>query len=302
MLTARATFVVIALAGSCAAQVADHLECFKAADALRFRAIVDLESPRFGLAPGCSVSRAKLVCVPARKSLTALTDTSGAPLAGLPVTGPPIATASVCYKVRCPAPPIAGVEVTDQFGSRVIAGGRAAMLCTPATEGAGFCGNGVVDAGEDCEPGVLGAATCGTVGFASGSLACLPWCRFDVSGCLSIPRVCAFSGTPCMTDDDCGIPGVCHLNPTGADPMLAQPACFHRCTTATDCTASTFCFFSAELGGICVGCGPAGSEEDAKCSTDAICRHNDCTQFVGRATCQATGDPCEITDPCVAAQ
>jgi hypothetical protein len=101
-----------------------------------------------------------------------------------------------------------------------------------------------------------------------------------------------------VRDGDCDIAGVCHSNPTGADPFAAQPACFQRCTTSADCTPGLSCFTSGELGPICVGCGAHGSEDDSKCTSQAICRHNDCTQFVGYAECPSTGAACTISDDC----
>jgi len=55
------------------------------------------------------------------------------------------------------------------------------------------CGNGIVDPDEDCDGFELGGATCQSLGFTSGSLACArTLCRYDRSGCYSIQP------------DDCG--------------------------------------------------------------------------------------------------
>jgi hypothetical protein len=51
--------------------------------------------------------------------------------------------------------------VTDQYGSRTLSNFKAFFMCTPAVLGAGFCGNGVIDAGEDCDGLALGACTTG---------------------------------------------------------------------------------------------------------------------------------------------
>jgi len=57
-------------------------------------------------------------------------------------------------------------------------------LCsnTPVTRD---CGNGVVNAGEDCEGGNLNGATCVSRGFDGGTLECGNGCRFDTSNCTS---------------------------------------------------------------------------------------------------------------------
>jgi hypothetical protein len=44
------------------------------------------------------------------------------------------------------------------------------------------CGNGAVDPGEDCEPGLLGGKTCASLGFAKGKLHCTQ-CRYDTTSC-----------------------------------------------------------------------------------------------------------------------
>ena len=49
--------------------------------------------------------------------------------------------------------------------------------------GAADCGNGAIDAGEDCDGADLGTETCLTQGFDSGTLACANDCNFDTSGC-----------------------------------------------------------------------------------------------------------------------
>jgi microsomal dipeptidase-like Zn-dependent dipeptidase len=45
------------------------------------------------------------------------------------------------------------------------------------------CGDGNLDANEDCEGTNLGRKTCLTLGFTGGTLACNSVCKFDTSGC-----------------------------------------------------------------------------------------------------------------------
>ncbi|MBZ9569722.1 PKD domain-containing protein, partial [Patescibacteria group bacterium] len=49
------------------------------------------------------------------------------------------------------------------------------------------CGNGIREAGEDCDGADLGGESCITLGFVGGVLACNPGCTFDTSGCISPP-------------------------------------------------------------------------------------------------------------------
>jgi len=48
-----------------------------------------------------------------------------------------------------------------------------------------YCGNGVIDGayGEVCDGVALGGATCASIGWTSGPLACDPACALDTSGC-----------------------------------------------------------------------------------------------------------------------
>lgn len=54
-----------------------------------------------------------------------------------------------------------------------------------------YCGNGLIDAaiGEACDGAELAAATCASIGWTGGTLACGSSCAFDTSGCG--PEVCA---------------------------------------------------------------------------------------------------------------
>lgn len=45
------------------------------------------------------------------------------------------------------------------------------------------CGNGVREAGEDCDGTDLSGATCASLGAGAGSLRCIAACRFDTSAC-----------------------------------------------------------------------------------------------------------------------
>ncbi|MEZ4367198.1 MAG: hypothetical protein R2939_13080 [Kofleriaceae bacterium] len=56
-------------------------------------------------------------------------------------------------------------------------------ICRRDCSAAG-CGDGLVVAPEDCEPGAALAASCTDLGYYAGELACLPTCRFDVSACV----------------------------------------------------------------------------------------------------------------------
>ncbi len=116
------------------AQSPDHLKCYKMKDPLKLAGTADLDTPQFGLDPGCKLSGAKLFCVPATKTNVAATDKSTKqPIMPLPVGGSDPGD-RICYKVTC-AQVVPDQEVTDQFGSRTIGRLKATMVCTPAMKG-----------------------------------------------------------------------------------------------------------------------------------------------------------------------
>jgi hypothetical protein len=118
------------------AQIADHLKCYKIKDSLKLAARADLDTPQFGLDPGCKLSEAKLFCVPATKTNVSATDKkTHTPIIPQPVDGPNPGD-RICYKVKCEAVP-SPQQVTDQFGTRTLSKLKASLVCTPAVKGAG---------------------------------------------------------------------------------------------------------------------------------------------------------------------
>ena len=56
-------------------------------------------------------------------------------------------------------------------------------------QGQAVCGNGLVEADEDCEGADLAGASCASLGYATGTLACAPDCAFDPRDCSTVPEV-----------------------------------------------------------------------------------------------------------------
>jgi Protein of unknown function (DUF1566) len=123
----------------------DHLKCYRAKDLLKVTGTAELDTPQFGVDPGCKISKARFFCAPGTKTDVAVIDKmTKLPLAPLPVGGPDPGD-RICYKVRCPRPatPIADQTVTDQFGTRTATILQASYICTPAFKGsARFVDNG----------------------------------------------------------------------------------------------------------------------------------------------------------------
>lgn len=72
-----------------------------------------------------------------------------------------------------------GTGTTDDTGT------TAGEESSSGTTNGLMCGNGSVDMGEDCDGDDLGGATCETMGFAGGALACDGTCTYDTAACTS---------------------------------------------------------------------------------------------------------------------
>ena len=157
---------------SAAAQVPDHLKCYKVKDTLKkFAATADLDTPDLGLDPGCRISQTKYLCVPVTATNVSGTDRSGV-ITPLPVSGSDPGT-RICYRVKCDAA-VADQVAADQFGIRTFTKLKASLVCTPAVRDpscpisdtrscyggpAGTAGLGTCQAGtQTCDATSAGAA------------------------------------------------------------------------------------------------------------------------------------------------
>ena len=70
-------------------------------------------------------------------------------------------------------------------GGTLACNGTCTGFDTSGCIGGPVCGNGVVETGEACDGGNLNGATCQSLGFSGGTLACSGSCTFDTSGCTS---------------------------------------------------------------------------------------------------------------------
>jgi hypothetical protein len=185
---AVATCFALAVAGTASAQVPDHLQCYKIKDSIVLKGTVDLQDQLSGPLSACKISKAGLYCRASTKTNPQVLNIA-TPITPLPFTGVALADDQdrICYKVSCPKldPPVADQVVTDQFGQHTLTKLKTGMLCTPASPGATYCGDNSVNGIEDCDGTALGGATCVTLGYGSGTLACAPGCRYDVSGCVA---------------------------------------------------------------------------------------------------------------------
>lgn len=159
--------------GSASAQYyygVDHLTCYKVKDSQKVLGTATLQPllmersigiPVAGFgAEGCTVSKAKLLCVPSTKSVSSL-QVNKIPTLPLPLVATDAREARICYKVKCSNSSVGAVlPFADQFGVRNLTLGKTGYVCTPAMEESvipGYCGDGLLNGFEECDPGAPGA-------------------------------------------------------------------------------------------------------------------------------------------------
>jgi hypothetical protein len=84
----------------------------------------------------------------------------------------------------------------------------AASSSSSSTTTGGLCGNGTIDAGEQCDGADLNSFDCTSLGYSGGTLACgAATCTFDTTLCnndtTTTGGVCVEVFDPCTVDADC---------------------------------------------------------------------------------------------------
>lgn len=126
----------IVLGASGALALPNDLQCFKVTNQnlKSLKAVVDLDAPVAGVAPGCKLTKPKLYCVPTETTVRAGTLLDGKrPVPTVPFVGLPNDVAQLCYGVKCkkPAGVAADRSVTDAFGQHQLTKLQTSMLCKP---------------------------------------------------------------------------------------------------------------------------------------------------------------------------
>jgi hypothetical protein len=256
LVSATAAFV---LAASVSYAADDHLECYKIKDPLALRGIVDLDSPQFGVAAGCSVSKAKMFCVPAEKTVIQATDKNGA-ITLLDVPGPDPGD-RICYKIKCPAVTIPDQQVSDQFGTRTITKFKTAMMCTPAVKG--------------LPPSTTTTTTTTTLPLLPDGSACTLAAQCVSASCVDgvcCNTACAGTCQACTAaKKGSGIDGSCGSIASGLDPD-------NECAGTLNCNGSGFC---------------QTLPDGAACTTNGECTSGGCVDGVCcNAECAGTCQAC----------
>ena len=197
----------------------DHLKCYRIADPFINPDLLSLDSPQFGIEPGCQVKgHAVQFCVPVCKTIVGpVPPPTGT---GFKATTP-LTDDELCYFVSCTtnnAPRKLGV--IDQFAARTVTVGDADLICAPAAK--------------------LPAPPCG---FVPGATVSAGQC----GGACPADQACKF--TPPKKTATGVIPAMCNCAPTtmacGSNPLNAT--CGGSCPLTTAGTP-TLC---RDLGGNC---------------------------------------------------
>src|SRR5688572_911931 len=145
----------------------------------------------------------------------------------------------------------------------------AAGQCTGGSTTQPVCGDGRAEGSEICDGADLKGATCQSLGFLGGNLACAGNCTYDTSACTS---------PSCTTAADCpqGPAGDCQkaVCDSGTCGFVADdtdtPVDSNPCTTGT-CTAGVPSQVSVAAGAACAGGVCNGQGACVGCNTAADC-------------------------------
>jgi cysteine-rich repeat protein len=220
----------------------------------------------------------------------------------------PLSQEKICYRIKCPTStaPNAATTYEDQFGSRKVTPIKPYFLCGPARKM--FCGDGVVDPGEQCDDGntkngdccsstcqaeALGASCTDTDGNGCTAAQCdgAGACKQDMNR--PAGAACTDTDNNSCTAAQCDGNGFCDQNVfkvvgTGCTDTDGNPCTSAQCDGSGTCVQSVL----TPTGTLCPdtdanGCTQAACDTGA-CQQDFFVRH--CTL---PAVCNSTNGQCE---------
>ena len=137
------------------------------------------------------------------------------------------------------------------------------------------CGNGVIDPGEACDGLLLGDASCASLGFGQGDLACREDCLgFDPSGCAQPPDPC---GNGLLDQGEaCDGPAFGEVSCESLGHWGGSLTCSNHCQTIDDASCVTDC--PKDCGGLECGADPVCGEPCGACDGFSVCEDGQCVQ------------------------
>ncbi len=160
---------------------------------------------------------------------------------------------------------------------------------------AAHCPNGIVEValGEQCDGANLGGATCGSIGFASGTLTCSSSCTYNTSGC-QVSGTCN-NGT-LDTMEECEGFELRGQTCAGLGYEGGTLRCTQNCMLdASDCYGCGNCPPPAVcINNVCSAC----REDGVSCTSGAECCTGVCSAGRCGLPCGAAGVSCALSSQC----
>lgn len=194
----------------------------------------------------------------------------------------------------------------DRMSAHVVSRAASYPLCFASS----LCGNGTIDAGEECDGGNLNDGTCASEGFVGGTLSCTSSCTYNTSACHLCGNNQVDAGETCDGNDlagaSCGSFGcsggtlACNSTCSAYDKTACAdcPPCNDNgtCDPGEDCDGCpSDCVGGTTTGAVCGnGLCEAGNGEDcASCPSD--CRGVQGGKPSGRYCCGDGGGTNPVT-------
>lgn len=221
-LAVAAVSLLRALPSGGAEPVADHLNCYKVRDE-QPKASYTADLGGLTTEPGCVIRvPGTLLCVAATKTAVKPTPPGG------PGSGP-AAGRFLCYKLKCPRPPLTALQWHDQFGTRTVTPSVPRMVCAPEIPPTTSTTSSTTTSTTMCTPTTCAAqgANCGTISDGCGGmLVCGSCTGVDTCGGGGTPNVCGCTddGMTCSTNGQ-----VCGLAINNCGQTISCGSCPGRC-------------------------------------------------------------------------
>jgi hypothetical protein len=137
------------------------------------------------------------------------------------------------------------------------------------------CGNGAIDPGESCDGALLGDASCASLGYGQGDLACRADCLgFDPAGCAQPPDPC---GNGLLDEGEaCDGASFGDVSCESLGHWGGTLTCLNQCQTIDDASCVAVC--PKDCTSLECGLDPICGEPCGECDAFSVCEDGACTQ------------------------